>query len=287
MSETFTGNAIFCHYISDVEGGNAAKTAALLKRLGFNEFSPKIADGYAQMNPGLTRAYVDTLHNAGIKVTGFVAPYGANPAAEGKLYTKLVNDLGLDGLIFDVETTFENKPEAIQNTRTILANFTASVPTAFCSWARHYSPSGTQWHPVNIAQEWLKRCDYGMPMMYWYEGGPDRAVWMLEEAIRQWGLFTDKPIIAAGRAYNGDGGTALPSAMKTFAETAREKKNIRQITWWSMDHAIKLGLTDTLAEINAVAQPTQPTGDYVTRKEFDDLLARLRAGYQAMADEME
>ena len=46
----------------------------------------------------------------------------------------------------------------------------------------------------------------------------------------------------------------------------------------------------TLAELYKfcnLTPPTQPTGDYVTRKEFDDLLARLRAGYQAMADEME
>lgn len=287
MSETFTGNAIFCHYISEVEGGNAAKTAALLNRLGFNEFSPKVADGFSQNNVGVNRAYVDTLHNAGIKVTGFVAPYGANPTAEGQLYTKLVNDLGLDGLIFDVESTFEKKPDAIRNTQIILGNFTAKVPTVFCSWARFLSPSNVQWHPIPVAREWLKRCDYGMPMMYWYEGGPDRAVWMLEESLRQWSLFTDKPIIAAGRAYNGDGGTALPTAMKVFAETARSKPKVRQLNWWVLDHAIKLGLTDTLAEINTVKPPTQPTGDYVTRREFDDLLSRLQAWGQALADDME
>jgi len=287
----FSGNAIFAHAVPSAAKGSPAALAALLKELGFDTYMPKIVDGqyvealswsplYKSWGVNVKPELVNELHRQGIKVVGFAAPYGGNPTAEAQITAKVVNELGLDGIVFDIETTFENKSNAVTNTHTMMTAFKklCSAPVCYCSWARFWSPtSGANWHPVTVAKAWLQYADAGMPMAYWYSpGGPNEAVSMLEEAIRQWSQLTSKPLCVAGRAYNGDGGNALPSAVKAFAETARQNSKVIGLSWWVLDQAVNMPeILTALKQANTAGQPVVVDPDSSLLEQLIALAARV------------
>ncbi len=245
----FESKAIFIWQVPSIAHGDPKAIADLLQGAGFQSVYIKAADGPMAFPYNLTSTLVNELHARGIAVVGWGFCYGNNPQGEAQIAIKQVQTFGLDGYIFDVESNYET-PDAAIHAKTMLTAFKAacSVPTAFCSWAYWFSPTGSEWHPISMATAFMQFCDYAMPMIYWQ--GSTGAVEQLSKSLTQWKSFTDKPIIPVGRAYNGDGGTCTADQMTAFETQAH--KSCKGVSWWGMDWAYKI--SDWWAALKSMPQ---------------------------------
>jgi hypothetical protein len=215
--------------------------APVLSEGGIQRIDIKVSNGtYAY--PAPSRAWIDSLRDFWDgEIYGWGFMVGVNPGTEGAVLAKQVVKLGLDGGISDIESAFERQPGApARAAKQVLwyKGFTKK-PLGLCSWPRYVSPSGAAWHPIAVARQFMAAgADFGMPMSYW--SGMGTAVpAFTREVLRQWRTITSKPIIQAGRAYTGEGGTLMPGSMVDFERTVRESGE-PGISWWSLKHALKL-----------------------------------------------
>jgi hypothetical protein len=179
---------------------------------------------------------------SGLKVYGYGFLYGKDPVGEGHIAISQSLALGLDGYVFDGESRFEEKPNAVGNARVVGSIFRQGCPTLpaiFCGFAMFRSWTGGTWHSEALHRAFMEWCDAGMPMTYWQGEAPSRAIALLNESLRQWQTITNKPILPAGRAYNGDAGIARAEAMIAFDERVHEL-GLKGESWWSLEHVLKL-----------------------------------------------
>ncbi|MFA5836185.1 MAG: hypothetical protein WC837_04430 [Bellilinea sp.] len=270
----FFRKTIFLWQVPTIAGGKPDEVAERLKNAGFEGVIVKAADGPFAYRPpvigwteNISAALVNALHARGLAVLGYGFLYGANPTGEADIAITQVNRYGLDGYVFDVEGQFDSRSNAEANAYAVMARYRKScptTPTAFCSWALWKSPrSGATWHPLPVARAFMQFCDVGMPMVYWGGETPDDALDWVKPCLTQWQQLTAKPIIPAGRAYNGDGGKAREDAVRTFGQYVRIA-GLKGITWWSMQHA--MALPEVWAELAAMpgfASPVDPTPEEV------------------------
>ena len=188
-------------------------------------------------------ALARALQEAGILVYGAAAVYGKDPKGEGRQAALIVEEFDLDGFVFDAESGWDAQATPDSNAVHMLSEYKSitAKPSAWCWWPFYKSPSsGGGWHPVKVLQAAMQYADVGMPMAYWWTGdSAAQAVDFLEKVWKQWREVTDKPIVPAGRAYTGDNGTARPEAVLAYEAKARALGAVG-ITWWSMEHAVKL-----------------------------------------------
>jgi hypothetical protein len=240
------GKSIYIWQISAICGGDVNKIAATLRAAGFQ--SAILHDAHLENWRTPARiALIAALKAVGIEPTGGAAVYGANPALEGQQAGAICKEFGLSAFTFDAEVAFDTISHPDSAAVNLLHAFRGSAPTGtkagWCWWAFSQSSDGKiTYHPKSILWAAMAsnygNADFGIPMMYW-SWGDDMlaAVKYLEESWRQWRLYTDKPLIPAGRAYIGDGGTPIPAAIAGFEKRAREL-GADGVAWWSMQHAL-------------------------------------------------
>jgi len=253
MINPFNTKAIFSWNVPAFQGGDPDKFADGLADAGFEAVYLKAADGISpfkvsKFSPwplwgeNLRAELVSALHLRGIKAIGWGFNYGVDPVGEGKIAASQVNRLGLDGWIFDVESSFEQKTGAESNARAMVATYRqlCKAPVAFCSWARWHKDGDekTAWHNKPMARAFMEVCDVGMPMMYWGGSTAASALALLNESMKQWAEFTIKPIVPVGRAYTGDGGTIDAAAISAFASEVHAR-HLPGISFWVLDSACK------------------------------------------------
>lgn len=237
---------------------------------GITDVYIKVADGpkvftvskkssFPAWGENLKQELVDRLHDAGIRVWGWIFLYGNDPKGEGKIAGMQVERFGLDGMIFDQETSADNQVTSDSNgvhTCQQYRNIT-DKPMILCWWALHKNPSGgQQWHPDSsktkvtpkqLIAVWEPFVIAFMPMVYWGTDakkdieGTIAAVILIQLTVSQYRELTQKPIIPTGRSYTGDGGVAFTSAMILFAEKAMAL-GCAGLSWWVADQAVRVGM---------------------------------------------
>ena len=223
-------------------GDQIPSLARLLRHAGFESIMLHEVNlsGWAS---GDRLALVDALRAEGVTPILSVAVYGDDPAAEGRKAAALCAQYGLPAATFDLESKWDSKPNAPANTTTLFRAFRAAAPAGtlagMCWWARYRSPGGGTWHPVAVLRAGMDEADFGTPMAYHEGSTAEAAESLLNASWRQWREVTDKPLIPAGRAYNGDGGTATPEAVRAF-EAAARSLGAPGVTWWSVGSALAL-----------------------------------------------
>lgn len=238
----FREKAIFIW--NDYVIGDAAAITKLLVDAGF-EAAHLHSTSVDNWRTASRVALAAALKAAGIKVYASCAVYGTLPAREGLAMAEIVNQYNLDGAIFDAEKgAIETSAIAPDLARQMLSVYkdNTSKPAAWCWWAMHHNWNKpyNPYHPVEVLREAMKIAEVGMPMAYWNWGDDAAsALRYLEESWKQWREITSKPIVMAGRACVGDGGTAKAPAMLAYDKRARELGAVG-LTWWSMEHALKL-----------------------------------------------
>lgn len=274
--------SIFLWNVPAVEGGDPVKIATLLKLGGFESVLVKVVDGTSVFRPSLLgfpkwlrkpnvdRAFVQAMHDQGIAVVGWSFCYGLGDN-EGRIAAQQVDALGLDGYVFDVESIFESKPNRVALAGQMIGTYNKTVikkvPLGLCSWAFYLSPTtGSQYHPMDIAKFLMEFCDYGLPMVYWNRLANKKPREMselevmqdLSTSVKQWRNITGKPLTVIGRAYTGDGNTVIPGNVLAFA-VARNVEECPGISWWSLEHAIKIpAVWAALISSNGGGNPAPP-----------------------------
>lgn len=277
------GKSIYIWQISACFGGDAVKIADALKLAGFQ--SAILHNAYLSSWRTAERiALVKALKAVGIVPIGGAAIYGAAPALEGTMAAEICKQQELPTFIFDAEGKFDASPAPDAAAVKLLQTFRSQAPgvqVGWCWWPFYRSPrSGTEWHPKKVLQAALPLSDFGMPMAYWNWGDTaDAAVRYLDEVWKQWREVTDKPIIPAGRAYLGDGGTARPAAITAFEKKAREL-GAQGITWWSLQHALNGTVLPGVWQALAALQPfdTEPLPPVVDPLPEPGMKATVLAG---------
>jgi hypothetical protein len=196
-----------------------------------------------QVIPNLSAADAAKVRAAGFDVGGWGPIYGNDPVSEANAIIAQITQLNLSSFILDVEGHFENQPNRIASATLICNKIKTACPNVklgFCGFACYKNPTtGGTWHPVEMFRTFMALCDFGMPMMYWYGTTVDLVLKQLRDSGEQWrAIAQGKPIIPAGRAYTGDGGTPLPETVLAFEAEAH--KQYLGITWWDLQQAVPI-----------------------------------------------
>ena len=251
------GKSIFSWNVPAVGGGDPKAFVQFLLDNNFEGVCLKAANGsvvqkvsrwspWPNWGENVRNDLVDAIKDAGLKVYLWHFVYGKDPQGELSVALSQTSRFQPDGYIWDVETAFDSKVNAVGNARYLSRGMRKFFPEqcqALCWWALPLSPKGNEWHPVKVANAFQESVDLAMPMMYWQGKGAGAAVSYLHRSMRIWHSFWRKPIIPVGRAYNGDGGYADAPGIIAFANDVMSLHEgpdaVPGISWWVTDKAAK------------------------------------------------
>lgn len=281
MPQANFGKFMFIWKLSALLNGNIHAIAQRAVEGKFQGLLIKFCEGdtiyfptdFPSWGKNLKKEYVEVFKSYGLSVWGWQFNKGSNPAGEGLTAAQEAKALGLDGVGFDVEATFETQSltalatrwatatirtlqekrripgqvvvqsefeaqaNPVDKARVLMQTFkleAPGMPTAFISFPFYKSPySGGTWHNKAMYVVFLAECDYGMPMTYWWGSTDANAVWMLENSLAQWREISTKPIVPIGRLYNGDGGSTTATAITAFGTKVLDLGLIGE-AWWRM-----------------------------------------------------
>ncbi len=224
------GKGFYIWRISRVEGGDVNTIAEMAERAQLTHVLLKIADGTKSYNivngQDLARALTNALHQRGIQAWGWHYVYGYDPLGEARIAIQRVKELRLDGYVIDAEAQYKEpgKDVAARKFMQALRNGLPDIPVALSSYR---FPS---YHPQLPWREFLEKCDYNMPQVYWMFATNPAA--QLARCVREFQNITPfRPIIPTGAAFSEHGWTPSPAEVKEFLDAAREL-NLSAANFW-------------------------------------------------------
>jgi len=232
------GKGYFIWRISYCENGNVKNIASQAQQAGFSHVLVKVADGAYSYNldtngVDLVPPLVQAIKARGIKTWGWHYLYGDYPTAEADKAIQRINQLNLDGYALDVEGEYKQpgKDKAAKTFMNRLRGALPNFPVALCSYR---FPS---YHPQVPWKEFLEKCDYNMPQVYWEQAhNPGEQ---LNRCLREFQAMAPyRPIIPVGSAYmRGNWSATLSDAMQ-FLQTA-QSLNLSAANFWEWGHTRK------------------------------------------------
>ena len=245
----------------------------IIKKLTDNDFSYvliKIGDGNA-LYPGgqsqLTRDMVDACHAAGLKVYSWSYVYGADPSREGDLVLYAVEQLGVDGHVFDAEIEYERLPNPSAAAETMLQVVRTKYPDFFLA---HAPFPIIDYHTAFPYATFGKYCDAVMPQVYWNDIGVSVSD-MIAEMFQQWSKWQDnwtasghgdsvKPIVPLGMSYDiTDRTPALIMTPEELTEFITGVAGYMSVCFWVMEYTIRDDLWNALKSTPVKAPPADPS----------------------------
>lgn len=216
------GKGMMIWKISRCENGDPRAIADVAKSAGLTHVLIKIADGpYSynvekETNKDLVPPVIDALRAFGIKPWGWHYVYGNNPSGEAQIAVKRVKQLGLDGYVIDAEGEYKEpgKDKAATKFMEELRKGIPKKPVALCSYR------WPTYHPQLPWKEFLEKCDYNMPQVYWQSAhNPEDQ---LRKSVREFQALTPyRPIIPTGPVYKYGGWEPTPADIQEFLNAAR------------------------------------------------------------------
>jgi hypothetical protein len=227
-----SGKGFFTWKLQNVEGGNPGAIVTLARLANLSHVLVKIADGTFPYNidlsTGLDRALQVTLalRANGIQVWGWHYVYGDEPIAEASRAIQRIQALNVDGYVINAEAEYKSpaKREAARQFMNQLRSVLPKLPVALSSYR---FPSI---HPDLPWREFLERCDYNMPQVYWIRAHNPGA--QLVRTLREFQSVTPyRPIVATGAAFYEAGWQPTVAEVMEFMQTARSL-NIPAVNFW-------------------------------------------------------
>ncbi|HUN22397.1 MAG TPA: nuclear transport factor 2 family protein [Anaerolineales bacterium] len=260
------GKGVYIWKIRNCEGGDVTAIAKKAKNAGLTHVLVKIADGDAPFNVpsgrdlalDLTRA----LRDEGIQTWGWHYVRGDEPTAEGNAAVDRVRQLRLDGYVVDAEIEYRNvqKRQAARDFMSTVRSGLPNTPIAFCSYRYPSLHQAVPW------AEFLEKCDYNMPQVYWEQS--HNSDQQLARSVSEFNSSSlvgyVRPVLPVGAAYGTRGWRAEPTDVQKFFQKAKEM-NLAAASVYSWDWATSPGnsdLWDAVANFSwAVSTPpeTRPT----------------------------
>lgn len=244
---TLTGKGMMIWQLSRVE--KASTIVSLAKAAGFTHVLIKIADGSYTYNVDKTTGkdlvpeVVDALHANGIQAWGWHYVYGNSPTGEAQIAIKRVKQLDLDGYVIDAEGEYKTSGRDVA-AATFMSTLRASLPNtpiALCSY---------RWptlHPQLPWKQFLEKCDYNMPQVYWQDAHNPAA--QLKRCVTEFKAMTPfRPIVPTGPVYKYASWEPTSADISEFLTTAKELElSAANFFEWYYGRTILTSLWNTIA----------------------------------------
>lgn len=252
------GKGFFVWQIPNCEGGNTAAIASLAKSANLTHVLLKIANGVLSYNVDansgvdFAKQLTQDLHQQGILAVGWHYIYGNNPIGEANKAVQRIQQLGLDAYVIDAESEFkmDGKRTAARQFMTQLRSSLPNFLVALCSYR---FPS---YHPEFPWREFLDKCDFNMPQVYWQSA--HNAGEQLVNCIHQFQAMTPyRPIFPTGAAYREAGWQPAVSEVQDFMDTAK-RLNLSGFNIWEWSDArsgIMPGVWEAIRDFNWSGAP--------------------------------
>lgn len=272
------GKGMFIWQIARTEGGDPALIADLAQAAQFTHVLIKIADGTSSYNittsgVDLVPPLVQALMTRGIEPWGWHYVYGDSPSAEANKAIQRVQETGVVGYVIDAESEYKlpGKDVAAISFMTALRNGLPFFPVALSSY-RYPSL-----HPELPWQEFLSRCDYAMPQVYWIQAHDPAQ--QLARCLGEYRLMTTLPIVPTGAAFTE--GNWSPSAAEVVAfMDAALAQNLSGVNFWEWYTARQLAsVWDAIRTYDwPIALPPPPPQPVIVRGRVWATTLNVRSG---------
>ena len=273
---TLTGKGYYIWQVKQCENGDPNRIAALAREANLTHVLIKIADGAFPYNIDLDTGFdyalptIKKLQAHNIQVWGWHYVYGNYPEQEAEIAVKRALELGVEGFVVDAELEYQTRTKASAASRymNILRNNLGSLPLALSSY--RYPSYHIDFPWVNF----LERCDYNMPQVYW-EQSHNKAGEQLQRCVNEFkALRPFRPIIPTGPTYKQGGWIPYKEEVITFMDVAK-KLGLSGVNFWYWDGCRRYmpEYWDLVRDYNYDAQPTQTSlpGLYIQALNTKDL----------------
>lgn len=228
---TLQGKGFFIWKVPDCENGDSQAIANVAKQANFSHVLVKIADGTSSYNVtssgiDLVPAVVQALHAQNIQVWGWHYIYGNDPVGEANKAIARLQQTGADGYVLDVEGEYK-EPGKDKAAVLFMDRMRAVFPNLPMALSSYRFPS---YHPQVPWEEFLTKCDYNMPQVYWqYAHNPaDQLI----RSVREFQAMTPfRPIFPTGSAYQVSGWAPTPGEVTEFLQTT-QSLNLSGANFW-------------------------------------------------------
>lgn len=266
------GKGFWIWELENCEGGNIDAIIAKCKKYGVNYLIIKTSDGEKSFPinkaPQLTREISDKLHANGISVYSWSYNYGYNVDREIALTLWALEQLGVDGHVFDAEVEWRDLPDPAGAANKLLQGIRAKHPEAFLA---HAPFAYIDYHSRFAYAEFGKYCDAVMPQLYWGTIGIS-VKQMVADMYTQWSKWeakwradgradSIKPIIPLGQTYDNpqEKFVMTPADLKEFITSYA---GYGSVNFWDWQHTIRTDLWDAFRDTQVKPKsefaPAQP-----------------------------
>jgi ketosteroid isomerase-like protein len=230
---TLTGKGYYIWQVRHCENGDPDRIAALAQEANLSHVLVKVADGVFPYNVDLENGYdyvrplVRKLQARNIAVWGWQYVYGDYPEQEAEIAVGRTLDLGLNGFVVNAEKEYQeiSKAPAASRYMNILRNNLGSMPLALSSYRY---PS---YHRLLPWENFLDRCDYNMPQVYWIKSH-NNAAEQLTRCVNEFKQMRPfRPIIPTGPTFKEHGWIPYDHEVVDFIQTAK-RLNLTAINFW-------------------------------------------------------
>lgn len=230
---TLTGKGFYIWQVRYCENGDPDRIAALAKEANLSHVLIKIADAAFPYNVDLengfdyARPVIKKLQAKNIAVWGWQYVYGDYPEQEAEIAVSRALDLGVNGFVVNAEGQYSSQAKAPAASRymQILRNNLGSLPIALSSYRYPSYHQNLPW------KNFLERCDYNMPQVYWIQSHHNAGE-QLQRCINEFKhIHPFRPIIPTGPAFKQDGWIPYEEEVVEFMNVAK-KMGLTAVNYW-------------------------------------------------------
>ena len=249
------GKGMYIWKIPNCEDGDNEKIAYTAYSAGLKFVLIKIANGIYDYNydssthADLIEPLADELAKYDIKVWGWHYVFGDVPKLEAAAAIRQIEKLPLEGYVIDAEGDYKDKYTAAATFMNELRRSLPDFPIALSSYRYPNYHSTLPW------KNFLSKCDYNMPQVYWEQAhNPGEQ---LERSLAQFeNLGYPLPMVPTGAAYGGSGWYPTSDDIVEFMDKAVEL-GMTGASFWSWDYC-RLKLPEIWDTIAAYEWPGYP-----------------------------
>lgn len=253
-----SGKGMYIWQVARIEGGNAVAIVDLASSARLSHVLIKIAEGTGSYNisgtgSDLVKPLVNALKVRGIEPWGWHYIYGDNPSGEAAKAVQRIQETGVVGYVINAEAEYKQpgKKQAATTFINALRNALPSFPIGLSSY-RYPSL-----HPEFPWQEFLSRCDYALPQVYWIQAH-NPAV-QLARCLNEYRAIATLTIVPTGSAFSQGSWVPTTADITQFLDAARTN-NLNGANFWEWYTARQLpGIWDAIARYDwPVSLPPPP-----------------------------
>jgi hypothetical protein len=235
VNMTLQGKGIFIWRVRGCENGDVQAIADLAQAAGFTHVLLKVADGNFAYNidtktgEDLAASLTAALKARKIQVYGWHYVYAYDPKAEADRGIQRVRQLDLDGFVIDAEAEYKNQNRAAN---LYMDRLRAGLPNFPIGLSSYRYPA---LHPNLPWKEFLLKCDFNMPQVYWI--GSHNPGDQLRRSLQYFQKITPfRPMIPTGAIFTQGDWRPSVAEIDDFVRTAREL-NMTAVNFWEWSKA--------------------------------------------------